>query len=138
MKTGNMTYVYGAVAVLSVLLLIGYLLWEKKKERNFLFLTGCVAAVNCGYFLLAASEALTNAVFHAGARKLNIMLSERENQWTMRFTNDGTQPEAPVTEGGGLGSLRKKLEREGGTMTIAGSPDFVLSVLLPKKGGDAI
>ena len=66
MKTGNMTYVYGAVAVLSVLLLIGYLLWEKKKERNFLFLTGCVAAVNCGYFLLAASDSLPMAMFANG------------------------------------------------------------------------
>ena len=29
MNTGNMTMVYGAVAVLSVLILIGYLLFEK-------------------------------------------------------------------------------------------------------------
>lgn len=66
MKTGNMTYVYGAVAVLSVLLLIGYLLWEKKKERNFLFLTGCVAAVNTGYFLLASAGSLPMAMFANG------------------------------------------------------------------------
>ena len=50
MNTGNMTMVYGAVAVLSVLLLIGYLLIEKKKERNFIFLISCVAIVNTGYF----------------------------------------------------------------------------------------
>jgi len=66
MKTGNMTYVYGAVAVLSVLLLIGYLLLEKKKERNFLFLTTCVAAVNCGYFLLATASSLPMAMFANG------------------------------------------------------------------------
>ena len=48
MNTGNMTMVYGAVAVLSVLLLIGYLLIEKKKERNFIFLISCVAIVNTG------------------------------------------------------------------------------------------
>lgn len=66
MKAGNMTYVYGAVSVLSVLLLIGYLLWERKKERNFLFLTGCVAAVNCGYFLLAAAGSLSMAMFANG------------------------------------------------------------------------
>ena len=66
MKTGNMTYVYGAVAVLSVLLLIGYLLWEKKKERNLLFLTGCVAAVNCGYFLLAVADSLPMAMVANG------------------------------------------------------------------------
>ena len=63
MNTGNLTMVYGAVAVLSVLLLFGYLLWEKNKERNFIFLTGCVAIVNTGYFLLAAARSLPMAMF---------------------------------------------------------------------------
>ena len=31
MNMGNLTLVYGAVAVLSILLLVGYLLWEKKR-----------------------------------------------------------------------------------------------------------
>lgn len=62
MNMGNLTLVYGAVAVLSILLLVGYLLWEKKRERNFLFLTACVAIVNTGYFLLAAAGTLTGAM----------------------------------------------------------------------------
>ena len=66
MHTGNMTMVYGAVAVLSVLLLIGYLLIEKKKERNFIFLISCVAIVNTSYFLLAAANSLTMAMFANG------------------------------------------------------------------------
>ena len=66
MNTGNMTMVYGAVAMLSVLLLIGYLLIEKKKERNFIFLISCVAIVNTGYFLLAASNSLRMAMFANG------------------------------------------------------------------------
>ena len=66
MSTGNMTMVYGAVAVLSVLLLIGYLLIEKKKERNFIFLISCVAIVNTGYFLLAAANSLPMAMFANG------------------------------------------------------------------------
>ena len=66
MNAGNMTMVYGAVAVLSVLLLIGYLLIEKKKERNFIFLTSCVAIVNTGYFLLAAARSLPMAMFANG------------------------------------------------------------------------
>lgn len=65
-KTGNLTFVYGAVAVLSVLLLIGYLLIEKRKERNFIFLTSCVAIVNTGYFLLAAAHSLPMAMFANG------------------------------------------------------------------------
>lgn len=66
MKTGDLTYVYGAASMLSVLLLISYLLWEKKKERNFLFLTGCVAIVNCGYFLLSVSSSLSMAMVSNG------------------------------------------------------------------------
>lgn len=65
-KCVNMTIVYGIIAMLSVLLLVGYLLWEKRKERNFLFLTSCVAAVNCGYFLLACAGSLPMAMFANG------------------------------------------------------------------------
>ena len=63
MQTGNLTMVYGAVAMLSVLLLLGYLLWEKNKEGNFIFLISCVAIVNTGYFLLAAANTLSMAMF---------------------------------------------------------------------------
>lgn len=61
MKNGDLTIVYGAVAVLSVLLLAAYFLWEKKREKNFLFLLGCVSAANVGYFLLAVAGSLTFA-----------------------------------------------------------------------------
>ena len=37
-KTGNLTFVYGAVAILSVMLVICYLLWEKRKDRHFFLL----------------------------------------------------------------------------------------------------
>ena len=63
---GDMTDVYGAVAMLSVLLLIGYILIEKKKEHNFVFLLSCVAIVNTGYFLLAAAHTLPMAMFANG------------------------------------------------------------------------
>ena len=63
MNAGNMTMVYGAVAILSVLLLVGYLLLEKKKERTFILLTSCVTVVNTGYFLLAAASSLSMAMF---------------------------------------------------------------------------
>ena len=61
-KTGNMALVYGAVAVMSVLLLVCYLLWEKKKERRFAALFACVATANVGYFLQAISHTLQGAM----------------------------------------------------------------------------
>ena len=61
-KSGNMAIVYGAIAVLSALLLIGYLLWEKKKERRFALLFTCVATINVGYFMQAISNTLPGAM----------------------------------------------------------------------------
>ena len=71
-KTGNIVIVYAAVAVLSVLLMIFYLFLEKKRERKFLYLTTCVAILNCGYFMLSVAPTLliakiANGVSYFGA-----------------------------------------------------------------------
>ncbi len=87
-------------------------------------------------FVEAAAEALTNAISHAQAKTLFIDLEESAEFFRAAFRNDGIPPQKEVTEGGGLGSLRKKLEREGGIMTVTSSPDFVLSVTLPRKGAE--
>ena len=84
----------------------------------------------------AAAEALTNAVKHAGATKLFIRMEETEREYIAGFTNDGRKPSGPITEGGGLGSLRRQIERVGGTMQTAITSGFALIVKLPKKGGD--
>ena len=65
--------------------------------------------------------------FHAGARTLNVALNETEADRSMRFTNDGTRPEKPITEGGGLSSLRRKLEGMGAAMRVESSPEFALT-----------
>ena len=62
----HLSLAYGAVALLSVLLLIGYALFDKRKNRLFTALFGCVAASNCGYFLLSVSGTLAMAMFANG------------------------------------------------------------------------
>ena len=62
-KTANMAMVYGVVVLLSVLLVIAYLLWEKRRNSKFLLLFVCVAIVNCGYFLQSLSDTLTYALW---------------------------------------------------------------------------
>ena len=47
---------------MSVLLLVCYLLWEKKKERRFTLLFACVATANAGYFMQAISHTLSGAM----------------------------------------------------------------------------
>ena len=83
--------------------------------------------------MAAAAEALTNAVRHGGADQLRIEIQHKTN-WNIFFTNNGKKPESIVTEGGGLGSLRIRLEEVGGNMNIFTKPEFVLAITLPEKG----
>ena len=82
-------------------------------------------------FLFAAMEALTNAVRHADARCLHFEITQTEGFDMACFANDGNIPTAPVTEGGGLGSLRRKTELAGGSMTIETKPAFALVITVP-------
>lgn len=89
-------------------------------------------------FLAAAAEALTNAARHAGARTLYIRFSETDTQYQVSFQNDGSIPECEITEGGGLGSLRRKVEMAGGSMDICCRPVYTLTITITKDGGDLI
>ena len=62
-KSGNMAIVYSSIAVLSLLLLIGYLLWEKKKTKHMTMLFASVAVANIGYFLQSVSSTLNGALW---------------------------------------------------------------------------
>ena len=46
------------------------------------------------------------------------------------FTNNGRPPAGPITETGGLVTLRKSVEEVGGTMTVQSAPVFLLTILL--------
>lgn len=81
----------------------------------------------------AATEALTNAVIHADAKTLFVEFYETEDGYCARYTNDGNQPTTEIHEGGGLGSLRSKIERLGGNMKIQSVPQFVMTVQMPKE-----
>lgn len=67
---------------------------------------------------LAASEATANAVRHAEATALDIVITAAGGYVTAQFTNNGKKPEGKVIPGGGLGSLEKKLVESGGALSI--------------------
>ena len=56
------TIIYGAAAVLSLLLLVGYCLIERKRDPWFLLLFSSVLVVNIGYFVLSTSHGLEGAL----------------------------------------------------------------------------
>lgn len=84
----------------------------------------------------AVRECVTNSVRYAGAKELYAEFSETEGLTTVTVTNDGKQPDSEIVEGGGLSTLRRRVERAGGTMTVQSLPKFKLTVTVPKgKGG---
>ena len=82
----------------------------------------------------AGKESLTNIVRHADGNELFINVIELPEQWNFEFYNNGKQPEAPITEGGGLSGLRKNVEAAGGCMKIESYPMFKLVISMPKEG----
>ena len=83
--------------------------------------------------MCAARECITNAVRHAGATVLTIVAFSDRDGYTVEYKNNGTPPEDEITEGGGLSSLRKSVEDEGGKMEIVGTPQFVLRLKISKQ-----
>lgn len=84
-------------------------------------------------FACAIRECVTNAVRYAKANNLYATFSENENEFTVTVTNDGIKPEKEIVEGGGLSTLRRRVERIGGFMRIDSKPQFVLTVTVPKE-----
>ena len=85
--------------------------------------------------ILAATgvEAVINAGKHANAKNVYIDIEEINNTYVVRYTNDGAVPKNVITEGGGLNSLRARVEHMGGVMNIAHTPKFVLTIILEKE-----
>ncbi len=61
-KTASLITVYGIMAVLAIIMLLGYFCVVKKKETWFTVLFSSVAVVNAGYFCLASSKTLEEAL----------------------------------------------------------------------------
>ena len=80
----------------------------------------------------AVRECVTNAVRYADARELYADFTETETDATVVVYNDGKQPDAEIKEGGGLSTLRRRVERAGGSMTVQSRPRFQLTVTVPK------
>ena len=81
----------------------------------------------------AGAEALTNAVRHADAKKLKVKITWADMIYGIEFTNDGRKPEQPFREGGGLMEIRRRIENEGGTMTVSADSNFSLVITNPKE-----
>ena len=62
-KTTDISIIYGAAAILSLLVLVGYLCSIRKKDGLFVLLFSSVLVVNIGYYALSVSDTLTQALW---------------------------------------------------------------------------
>lgn len=81
----------------------------------------------------AVREGLTNAVRHGGADSLKVDVRETAEGWHVEIENNGSLPDVPIREGEGLGSLRRRLEEEGATLSIRCGDRVRLVVEIPSE-----
>lgn len=87
----------------------------------------------CEIVLAAGAESLTNLVRHGQGNELEIISSQREQGWHIILRNNGTIPQVPIQEGGGLSTLRRKVEEVGGSLKVEADTVFQLILWLPER-----
>jgi signal transduction histidine kinase len=95
---------------------------EQPRERRVLLL-----------LYAAVREALTNAVRHAGADCLTVSMKHTRNGFHAEISSNGIRRTSSITEGNGLGNLRRRLEQEGASLEIRCSGGVVLAVDIPEE-----
>ena len=80
---------------------------------------------------LAIRECTSNCIRHAGGTRIFANCRLGQHMAVLTITNDGSIPETPISEGGGLTGLRRRVEQAQGTMRIESRPCFMLTISVP-------
>ena len=83
------------------------------------------------HLLRIAQEALTNAVRHSGAQKIEVLLRFNDDAVELSIVDDGTGPRSMTDSGPlrlGFVGIRERAAEIGGLVTVTGSSDRGLSL----------
>ena len=83
-------------------------------------------------FAEIAVECVTNAVRHGYATRIQFHLFHNDC-WRMTVTDNGLPPAGSIREGGGIGGMRRRMARLGGSMELYTSPRFRIELSVPKE-----
>ena len=83
-------------------------------------------------FAEIAVECVTNAVRHGYATRIQFHFFQNDC-WRMTVTDNGISPAGPIREGGGIGGMRRRMARLGGSMELYTSPRFRIELSVPKE-----
>ena len=84
----------------------------------------------------AVRTCLINAVRHADASKMYVDIKRGLVDINIKITNNGISPKGEITEGGGLSALRRRVEKNAGTMTVISRPEFAIIIKIPIEQED--
>jgi signal transduction histidine kinase len=73
--------------------------------------------------LAVLREALSNAVRHARASRVAVIVAVADGRLRLSVTDDGIGAITPFDERSGLANMRQRAERQGGGFTILPNPD---------------
>jgi signal transduction histidine kinase len=76
-------------------------------------------------------EAFSNALLHAGASRVCIVLEHDASFWSMTVKNNGYCPPGDLSEGNGIRNMRARLDPLRGSLAIETSPEFTVRVIIP-------
>jgi len=79
-------------------------------------------------------EGATNAVRHSLATQISISIDADllDNTYTVTIKNNGYLTNSPITPGGGISRMKKRVDAYGGELKIIQSPVFTLSAEIPR------
>lgn len=69
-------------------------------------------------FIMVARETIANAVKHAEAKSMTIGIHKNDKRLTIRISNDGKLPAAPISLGGGLSNIKRMVEEKRGQFSV--------------------
>lgn len=92
-----------------------------------------------GYLMMIAiKEAIINAIKHGSATQVVVDIDHNHAGYQLEIYDNGSLKVNTIHEGGGLSSLRQKLEAAGGSLEIKTPGKVVLNIDLPFKTGEVI
>lgn len=75
-------------------------------------------------------EAVTNAIIHAEAKNIYIIITEYLDRIEMTITNDGIKPKNEIYENEGIKGMRRKLNLINGSLSISLDNGFCLKIVI--------
>ena len=82
-------------------------------------------------FVQIVQEAAANSVKHGYASEVHVRIMDNDDNYTMHINDNGTRIMTNTKEGSGIAGMRRQLAKVDGMLSIASTPGFTLTAVVP-------